>query len=259
MNTFSKRTTILRSFHGDPNEKNHHLKKVKIWLDKYRANYSDSPICILEEYDSFTEKLGLPMWFSNLLRTINQHNSQASFRSGGKYEDPFYLEILLACNVDVDYSLMFHKWEIFLLTELLPQNDKELDIIKKVIRLHEESQSGNLLNRKEWFEVRNELNDILDHIYKNGKKELEVLGIVSEDSIRAAFLSVNEVTVDFENVYTTSAEAIVDANIQDTITSSDTKQALIDITVKLDNEERTRLRVWNEIMNKLLVMLKDWN
>jgi len=289
----------LSAFHGQNEEKQFYVNEVSEWLKRrmprspfdiaYEINtqvktYKPSD-CILENYEVYPDKLGLPVWLANLFCTIQHYNSKEFDGSENNFEKSFYLQFISACNVGVDYTPMYHKWQLLLLTEFLPPKERENQNIKSVIKLHEKAISGKKLNSNEWLSESNELERIMngideytgvtDEMKQKEKNALEKLipivgtgstnfkrdhaewcqtmkirkafGQVTLCSLRAAYLSIQEaIKKDFAY---SSAEAIVDATWE---------EALITGIATSNNEIEIRHKIWSEIIDKLLIMLLDW-
>lgn len=284
----------LSAFHGNQIEKQYYLNEVHEWLQNkmvasslHRVLPFDPSDSVLEDYESYPDKLGLPLWLSNLLCTIHRLNSRHfDFKSEKQYETYFYEQFLSACNVGVDYTQMFHRWEIFLLSELVPESQRNNKSIKTVINLHEKELSGMEYDMNEWLIESEELEIIMNNIVKSNEEPenivfrekatqeslkaikgtagqkyhannndlmhlmavQEAYGKISWDSYRVAFLSIQE-AIDVNDVWTSSAEALVNAIWQN---------ALIEGLASINDEKEFKSKTWYEIMDKLLNMLKEW-
>jgi|WetSurMetagenome_2_1015567.scaffolds.fasta_scaffold214546_1 hypothetical protein len=289
----------LSAFHGQNEEKQFYVNEVREWL-KRRMPRSPFDIareintqvktykpsdCILENYEVYPDKLGLPIWLANLFYTIQHYNSKEFDGSENNFEKSFYLQFLSACNVGVDYTPMYHKWQLRLLTDFLPPKERENQNIKSVIKLHEKAISGKKLNSNEWLSESNELERIMksideytgvtDEIEQKEKNALEKLipivgtestnfkrdhaewfhlikirkafGQVTWCSLRAAYLSIQG-AINKDSEFS-SAEAILDATWE---------EALITGIATSNNEIEIRQKTWKEIIDKLLIMLLDW-
>ena len=292
----------LSAFQGAQKNKEFYVNQVHEWVQNKRIPRSPLEIvneifsprkvfkpsdCILENYELFPEKLGLPLWLSNLLRTINHNNSKEVDGTGKNYELFFYEQFLSACNVGVDYSLMFHKWEIFLLKDMIPQKEKKKIYVKTVIKLHEKSLSGINPDVQEWAEVCSLVEDISNNVdeftgttKKMIKEEIDIMenlevikgtgdltyeqkndelthlqsvrkafGQVIWNSGRAAYLSARE-AIDVQEFNDSSAEAIVEAIWQEALSTGAMQGR--------DNEQEMKQKTWFEIIETLLIMIREW-
>lgn len=270
------------SFHGNLEEKFKYIDEVEKWLSN-PIHHSD---VILEDPEQFFNKLGLPIWLYNLLITIKENYIGLLNKMSTKTDKHFYHVFLSACNAGVDYSLMFHKWEISLFECHLPEQELERPIFKYLQQLHEKALSGLTVNLIEWQKLSNEVEQLMGSLdrfpkgsVKFAKKEdaayeklqslrgtppkdyeqqhreychlgkiKKAYGQITWDSYRAAFLSAQE-AIDVYEVWTSSAEAIVDAVWQ---------ESLISGKGTTDNESMTRALAWNGIADHLLQMLREW-
>jgi hypothetical protein len=196
--------------------------------------------CVLENYEEFPSKLGLPDWLGNLLFTINHHNSIDFSGFGENYEEYFYPAFLKSCHVGVDYSLMFHKWELMILTDMIPKQERDEKYFHDLIKLHKNALDGKELESNKWNELQAEIDNHLQEIEAR---------TITWNSGRTAFLSI-ENHINKQDPYTTSSEAIVDALIAEYInknTEHDNK-----------SKEEFRKNIWFELMQKLVIMLNEW-
>lgn len=277
----------LKSFHGEPKEKQFYLDEVHECLNK-EVDIFNPADCILNKYELFPYKLGLPLWLSSLLNVFYFSNAKGTLSKDISYEKYFYEPFLSACNVGVDYTPMLYKWHIFLLTNLIPQNIRENENIKAIIRLHEKALSGTEVTIQEWTNERDILNssfpnldgltDVPQEILLKEKEariklnslerryynpdhdkfsdELnhiinikEAFNKIKWDSMRAALLSAEE-AINVRECYISSVVAVVD-----TIKDS----ALITgIATSKEDERIITNKAWYNIMDQLLIMLKEW-
>ncbi|AUC84923.1 hypothetical protein CW731_06280 [Polaribacter sp. ALD11] len=233
--------------------------------------------CVLENYEDFPTNLGLPDWLGNLLFTFNHYNSKSFSGFGENYEEHFYPNFLKSCNVGVDYSLLFHQWELMILTEMLPKQEQSTKYFTELINLHKNALAFKATDHKEWISLQREIDNYLQNVNeftgvpkKVGLKEIEIFenlqsgkgnhkeaygyrryresyGKIIRNSGRVAYLSI-ENHINKVDPYTTSAEAIVDALVEESINNK----------VDIVNEQEFRKNVWTQLIKRLIVMLKDW-
>ena len=243
--------------------------------------------CVLENYNEFPSKLGLPIWLGNLLSTINHYNSKEIYNHNERYEVNFYPAFLKSCKVGVDYSLMFHEWELMLLTEMIPKQEREKKNIIDLIELHRKALSGEKIERKLWIELQKEIEVLMKTIVESivvskevELKELEILndleysrnnnkieyrklhdeyysferykksfGQLIWNTGRVAYLSI-ENFLNHEYSLHISSEALVNALVEEYINNNK--------EFNKNAEDEFRKRVWHELMDRLQVMLINW-
>lgn len=285
---------MLLSFKGKQEIKEKHLVATCDWLNMKNIPRSPEEItkelfnpirtfntsdCILEKFEEFPNQLGLPDWLGNLLFTINHHNSNDFSGFGENYEEYFYPAFLKLCNVGVDYSLMFHKWELMILSEMLPKQERDKRYFIELVKLHENALVEKKSEINKWKKLQTEIDNLLNEVdeftdvpNEVGLKEiylfenLKTSGASYEeayawrrfrksysqlirDSGRVAFLSI-ENYVNREDPWTTSSEALVDALVEENINKSKNHD--------LQSEKEFRRKVWLELMERLLIMLNEW-
>ena len=247
--------SMMKAFNDSIDEKNNHLKNLEIWIKSKEIRRSPIEIakelfsqvkefkpsdCFIENYELYPEKLGLPLWIAYLNRTINHHNSKCFDFNVEHYEFYFYKQFLLACNVGVDYSMMLHQWQIFVLTEVVTGKQYEDEHIIQIIELHKSALSSKEIDIQDWINKKNQIGTINQSI----NNDLDLIYHLR----RAAFLSIEEV-VDIEDIYTSSVEAIADAKMIE----------LLDTGIgSVMSEENLRKEIWEDIMRNLLLKLKRW-
>lgn len=246
---------MLLSFKSNHEIKEKNLATIYGWLNMKKAPKSaqeiaekilnlnrtyTNPDCFLEDYENFPNNLGLPNWLGNLLFTINHHNSNDFSGFGENYEEYFYPAFLKSCNVGIDYSLMFHKWELMILTDMIPKQERDKKYFHDLIKLHKNALDGKDLESNKWSDLQTKIDNDLQEI--EGRT-------IRWNSGRTAYLSI-ENYINKEDPYTTSSEAIVDALITEYINDSQ----------NFDNKSEQELRknIWFELMEKLLTMLNEW-
>ncbi|MBT3934169.1 MAG: hypothetical protein HOF35_07905, partial [Bacteroidetes bacterium] len=227
------------------------LKNLKIWTEKKLIPKSPTEIaekllsnvrvfeqsdCLIENFELYPEKLGLPLWLAFLIRTINHHNSKESSVNQEHSEVAFYKNFLMSCKVGTDYSKLLYKWQIYLLTEIINDVAYYDEHLIPIINLHKKALSGKEVRIKEW----NDQKEQLENVMNENKNHSDVTYHLR----RAAFLSINEV-IDIENSWTSSVEAIVDAKMKE-----------INPTEK---PKELRQTIWKDIMAELLNYLKNWD
>ncbi|MBK8329334.1 MAG: hypothetical protein IPL09_07665 [Bacteroidetes bacterium] len=294
---------MLYSFQGKKEIKEELLVSISNWLDLKKkpksaveiSNELFNPIrtfksaeCVLENYEEFPEKLGLPNWLGNLLCTINHNNSKGFNDSKGNYEHFFYPAFIKACKVGVDYSLMFHEWEIMILAEMLPKQERDKQYILDLIQLHKNSSLQKEKDFHKWTKLQNEIDMLLQNIDEFtavpndiGLKELDLFqslaisktnkqidyielqneaynfqrfrksfGQIIWSSGRVAFLSIVNYR-NQQNSFTTSSEALIDALVEENINLTKSHN--------IKTEEEVRRKEWFKLMDRLILMMEKWN
>lgn len=290
---------MLLSFHNNKEIKEELLVSTYEWLGMKLNPKSPEEIangifsttreyvpsdCVLENVEDFPSKLGLPFWLGDLLFTINHFNSK-DFRGFGKnYEEDFYPSFIKACNVGVDYTLLFHKWEIMLLSKMLPSLDVISDYNNRAISLHTSALRGEKQNRKEWIKLQDEIGAYFQDIDKftgesnevglkelglfenlaNVKNTIDSMGLqieatnfrriresyvkIRRNAARTIFLSIENYLN--ETPYTTSSEALIETLFEENVINN----------ARFDGDSATEFRekIWNELMQKLLLMIAAW-
>lgn len=291
----------LSAFHGQEELKNNCVEEFTAWVQQRESKSifdTAAEICSLiktytpsdfafENYDSYPEVLGLPIWLSNLLRTINHHIPEDSFSFKDDYRKTFYPKLIDALKIGIDYSNLFHKWELSLLQDLILKEEEWSTYILRIIHLHEEKIKGNQIKEMSWHSVMNEL----DNIYKTideftgvpntvGLNELDALekyqaaksqggnttnelwkdlgqkrlirkahNNALRNPVRAAFLSASEY-ISPNTAYTSSAEAFVDTMWDNQIINTGTGDH--------KDEAVFRMEKWNLINDRLIKAITDW-
>jgi hypothetical protein len=246
---------MLLSFKSNPKLKEQILASTHDWLNRQKIPKSPEEMaqkifsvnrtftvseCLLEDYENFPSNLGLPNWLGNLLFTIHHHNSKDFSLYKENYEEQFYPAFLQACNVGVDYSVMFHKWELMILTDMIPRKERNEKYFHDLIQLHKNAVDGNDLESNKW----NELQDEIENLQQNIEPRTTMW-----NSGRTAYLSI-ENHINKEDPYTTSSEALVDALVTEW---KDTNENL-----DSNSEQQFRKETWLEVMKKLVTMLNEW-
>ncbi len=292
----------LSAFHGSEKEKQDCLNQVHAWLQvKLKPKTAEqiageifNPVRFfnpsefaLENYEAFPENLGLPTWLANLMEIIKENNSSDFNGFSANYEESFYPAFVAACRVGVDYTMMFHSWEIMLLKEFLPEQERGKQYILATIALHEKALAGNAPEKKEWEKLALDIKTILESVDEFtgvpdeiGLRELnafENLQAAKKSKIanyrelhdeafyfqairksyseiiissgRVAYLSILDY-LDPYTSYTSSADAIVDLAFQLAVNKEEK------MTTKEAKEYRQK--IWSVLINKLLSMLQGW-
>ena len=258
-------------------------EKAKEIFESSITNVSSK--CILEDYENYPERLGFPLWLGNLMLTFNRHIFADFSGVYDNFKEYFYPAFLKACNVGIDYSLMFHEWELMILTEMLPLQERNKDYFLNLIDLHKNELAGKNSDINKWFELQINIDKILQDIdeFTNVPEDIKLKEIRLFDDLRdtekrkinhtelhnkafsfrryrnsfskiiwnsgrVAFLSV-ENFVNKENPYTTSSEALTDALWEEYINKNKPSNFKF--------EEEFRDRTWYELTEKLLKMLRD--
>ncbi len=253
----------LSSFHGDKKVQLSVVDKVYKWLDVQMRQKSAREIaetimatrrvikpsdCVLENEELFTKELDLPAWLFRLMITINHNFSNGFDGLKPTYESKYYERFLFACNVGVDYTLMFHQWEAFVLGEYLPDSVLDESNIKRAVELHEKALHGHEIPRQEWLAlhgaVEKTLNTLNDH---DSDRKMELLWTAN----RTVFLSVEEV-INPDEHWTSSIDAAVDARYLDVLIG----------TLEKGNDQK-KLRdfkklLWRDILDDLEDMVRNW-
>jgi hypothetical protein len=246
---------MLLSFKSNPQIKEKNLATTDDWLNMKKVPKSAeelaekifslnktyiTPECSLEDYENFPSNLGLPDWLGNLLFTINHHNSDDFSGYRENYEEYFYPAFIKSCNVGIDYSLMFHNWELMILIDMIPEQERDKKYFHDLIKLHKNALDGKDFESNKWNELQAEIDTHLQEIEAR---------TITWNSARTAYLSI-ENHINKEDPYTTSSEAIVDALVTEYINKNR----------NFDNksEQEFRKSIWFELMEKLLIMLKEW-
>lgn len=293
----------LEAFHGNNSEKEACLRETYLWIEKSKKPKSTWEIvsainsqyriqapagCLLEDFNNYVINLGLPLWIGHLMSIINHHNSTEFNSSDNNYEEQFYPKFISACKTGKDYSLMFHQWEIFLLSEMLPENERQKHYFLELIEMHKDSLLGNLQDINKWVKMFEELDSVMNHIHseKNVPKEFlekqskayleaekarldkseEFLTLLKQaqaiesinnsykeiawSSARVAYLSVSEYIYP-DKFYTCSAEALVDSIWYKSLISGE--------NIGTQNEIEFKKNVWNSLMIKLIEMIQNWS
>ena len=249
---------MLLAFNNDENTKNDILKRIDQWVEKKKIPNSPEILVsrilstervfepsdiILEDYELYPKKLGLPLWLAYLNRTIHHHNSCDFYYSHGNeyhYEFDYYKDFINSCNVGVDYSKMLYKWQLFVLTDIVKKY-KNLESLDYIIDLFSKAALNTTVSDNLWINAQKKIEIELNKYDADSKDE-------TWDLLRAAYLSADEI-IDIENLYTSSVEAIVDAKLK--YDGFNPKKLGDDIHIK-DS-------IWKTIMNQLLLYLKEWN
>ena len=247
----------LSAFHGSARIKESFLKETQDWLEEQSLprdphewaaellsgirTFNPDEAATVENYRAYPSKLGLPTWLASVVLTLQHHYSNEAFRSE-TFEESFFIPFLSACAIGVDYTPMFHQWETFLLTQYLPETQKQNPHIQKVIELHKQSLAGVAVPRNAWVEANEALESALEGESKSASYE------INWNSMRAAYLSsLSFVEDDDEGL--TATESMADVlRHGELLTNYDAK-----------NFEKTHeYPMWQEIVDSLLKMLREW-
>jgi hypothetical protein len=294
---------MLYSFQGKKEIKEELLVSISNWFDLKKKPKSAQEICnelfnpiktfkssecALENYEEFPVKLGLPNWLGNLLCFINHNNSMDFNGSEDNYEYFFYPAFIKACKVGVDYTQMFHEWEIMILEEMLPRQERNKQYILDLIKLHRDSSLLKEKDFSKWINLQNEIKLLLQNIDEFtavpkdiGLKEIDLFqnleisktnkqidyrelhndaynfqrfrksfGQIIWNSGRVAFLSIDNF-LSHQNSYDTSSVALIDALVEEHINLTKTYNIKI--------EQEFRRKKWFELMDRLILMMEKWN
>ena len=253
----------LNSFHGDQDVQLSAVKHIYEWLDIQMRPRSAREIaekifattkvfepsdCMLENFELFTKELELPAWLFRLLMTINHNYSNGFDGLKSTYESKFYEQFMFACNVGVDYTLMFHQWEVYMLGDFLPESASGNTNVAKAIELHKQALSGLDIPHDEWValhvEVEKSINELNDHDDDRLKKFQWTIN-------RVVFLSVEEVINPKEH-WTSSVDAAVDVRYLEVI-----NEALANgrDTKKLQDFKKV---LWSEVCDDLIDLVRSY-
>ena len=248
----------MLAFNNNSKTKKDVLRKIDQWIENKKVPNSpeilvsrisstertfEPPDIILEDYKLYPNELGLPLWLAYLNRTIHHHNSNDFYYSRGNeyhYEFEYYKKFINSCKVGVDYSNLLYKWQLFILKDIV-KKIKKIKAFDYTVDLYLKAASNTVISNDLWINAKKEI-----------ESELKKYNADSADGtcdlLRAALLSIDEV-INIENLYTSSAEAIVDAKLKH---DGFNPKSLGD-DVKIKNN------IWKTIMDQLCLYLREWN
>ena len=256
---------MLVSFNGKEEIKEKYLASIYDWLslennpksiDK-KAEEIFNPIrsykksdCVLENYDEFPSKLGLPIWLGNLLLTINHFNSKEFSNYYEKYEreKKYIIDIIeLHKKVLNGEKIKQNIWvQLQKEIDVLTHNIDDLTGVPKELELKEVEMLKNLEYSRN--NNKQEYRKLLDEYY-SFERYKKSFGQIIWNTGRVAYLSIDNF-LSQENSSHISSEALVDALVEEYINSN--KEC------NKNFEEEFRKKVWFELMERLQTMLIKW-